>query len=82
MSTKPVDAEKVRVTFDDVAGIDEAKAEVLEIVDFLKNPEKASARAAGSPTSVTSPMPVIVTGWRTPGKLQAATGTPLRMASI
>jgi cell division protease FtsH len=30
----------VRVTFDDVAGIDEAKAELEEIVDFLKEPQK------------------------------------------
>jgi cell division protease FtsH len=29
-----------RVTFDDVAGIDEAKQELLEIVDFLRNPDK------------------------------------------
>ena len=29
-----------RVTFEDVAGIDEAKAELTQIVDFLKNPEK------------------------------------------
>ncbi|HWF49565.1 MAG TPA: ATP-dependent zinc metalloprotease FtsH [Solirubrobacteraceae bacterium] len=34
-----VDPEKIRVTFDDVAGIDEAKNELTEIVDFLKNPE-------------------------------------------
>jgi cell division protease FtsH len=35
-----VDPEKIRVTFDDVAGIDEAKAELSEIVDFLKNPDR------------------------------------------
>ena len=29
-----------KVTFDDVAGIDEAENELIEIVDFLKNPEK------------------------------------------
>ena len=29
-----------RVTFDDVAGIDEAKDELVEIVDFLKDPQK------------------------------------------
>lgn len=35
------DAEnKVKVTFEDVAGLDEAKEEVQEIVEFLKNPSK------------------------------------------
>ena len=37
---RQVDPEKIRVTFDDVAGIDEAKAELTEIVDFLRNPER------------------------------------------
>jgi cell division protease FtsH len=32
--------EKVNVTFEDVAGIDEAKEEVAEIIEFLKNPKK------------------------------------------
>jgi cell division protease FtsH len=31
---------KVSITFADVAGLDEAKVEVMEIVDFLKNPKK------------------------------------------
>jgi len=35
-----VDPEKIRVTFNDVAGIDEAKGELTEIVDFLKTPER------------------------------------------
>jgi cell division protease FtsH len=35
-----VDPTMIRVTFADVAGIDEAKAELSEIVDFLKNPDR------------------------------------------
>ncbi len=35
------DAEnKVKITFEDVAGLDEAKEEIQEIVEFLKNPSK------------------------------------------
>lgn len=34
---------RVNVTFNDVAGLDEAKVEVMEIVDFLKNPKKYTA---------------------------------------
>jgi cell division protease FtsH len=34
---------KVNITFNDVAGLDEAKGEVMEIVDFLKNPKKYTA---------------------------------------
>ena len=32
--------DKKKVTFDDVAGADEAKAEVVEIIEFLKDPQK------------------------------------------
>lgn len=34
---------KVTITFADVAGLEEAKQEVMEIVDFLKNPKKYTA---------------------------------------
>jgi cell division protease FtsH len=35
-----VESGQTQVTFRDVAGIDEAKAELTEVVDFLKNPQK------------------------------------------
>jgi cell division protease FtsH len=37
---KRYDASAQRVTFEDVAGIDEAEDELVEIVDFLKNPDR------------------------------------------
>ncbi len=46
------DPEKIRVTFDDVAGIDEAKAELTEIVDFLKNPERYQKLGGRTPHGV------------------------------
>jgi len=41
-----------RVTFNDVAGIDEAEQELVEIVDFLKNPERYSRLGARIPRGV------------------------------
>ena len=43
---------KVNVTFADVAGLDEAKEEVMEIVDFLKNPKKYTALGGKIPKGV------------------------------
>ncbi len=41
-----------KVTFADVAGVDEAKQELTEIVDFLKNPAKYKAVGARTPKGV------------------------------
>ena len=47
-----VDAEKVKITFDDVAGIEEVKEELSEVVDFLKNPRKFQKLGARIPRGV------------------------------
>jgi len=44
--------EKNRVTFDDVAGADEVKEELVEIVDFLKSPKKFNEIGAKIPKGV------------------------------
>lgn len=44
--------EKKKVTFDDVAGADEEKAELVEVVDFLKDPRKFSTVGARIPKGV------------------------------
>ena len=43
---------KTKVKFDDVAGLDEEKAELIEIVDFLKKPEKFARMGAKIPRGV------------------------------
>ncbi|WMT41076.1 ATP-dependent zinc metalloprotease FtsH [Paenibacillus sp. D2_2] len=44
--------EKKKVTFEDVAGADEEKQELVEVVDFLKDPRKFSAVGARIPKGV------------------------------
>ena len=46
------ESEQNKVTFDDVAGVDEAKAELVEVVDFLKNPKKYQALGGRIPKGV------------------------------
>ena len=43
---------KVSVTFADVAGLNEAKVEVMEVVDFLKNPKKYTSLGGKIPKGV------------------------------
>jgi cell division protease FtsH len=47
-----VDPEKIRVTFDDVAGIDEAKKELSEIVEFLRDPDRYARLGGRMPHGV------------------------------
>ncbi len=47
-----VEASEQRVTFEDVAGIDEAKEELTEIVDFLKTPDRYLKLGARIPRGV------------------------------
>ena len=43
---------RVNITFADVAGLDEAKEEVMEVVDFLKNPKKYTTLGGKIPKGV------------------------------
>ncbi|EFN70595.1 Protein YME1-like protein [Camponotus floridanus] len=47
-----IDPEDIHVTFSDVKGVDEAKQELLNIVEFLKNPDKFSALGGKLPKGV------------------------------
>lgn len=51
-SAKLFSKDKPRITFADVAGVDEAKQELTEVVDFLKNPGKYKAMGARTPKGV------------------------------
>lgn len=48
----PIQPEDVKIKFDDVAGLESAKQEVMEIVDFLKNPERFTKLGAKIPKGV------------------------------
>jgi cell division protease FtsH len=50
--TREADREAERITFADVAGVDEAKEEVKEIVDFLREPSRFSAIGGRIPKGV------------------------------
>jgi len=50
--TREADPREVAVTFADVAGVDEAKEEVKEIVDFLQSPERFAAIGGRIPKGV------------------------------
>ncbi|WP_290000607.1 ATP-dependent zinc metalloprotease FtsH [Faucicola atlantae] len=54
---KMLTEDQVKVTFDDVAGCDEAKQEVTEIVDFLRDPEKFTKLGATIPRGVLMVVP-------------------------
>ena len=43
---------KIKVKFEDVAGLNEEKAELIEIVDFLKNPKKYTQMGAKIPKGI------------------------------
>lgn len=49
---KMVEPEKIKITFDDVAGIEEVKEELREVVDFLRNPRRFQKIGARIPRGV------------------------------
>lgn len=51
-SAKKYNKEKTSVTFDDIAGVENAKIELNEVVDFLKNPAKYEKIGAKIPRGI------------------------------
>ncbi len=49
---KLFEGSKIKITFDHVAGLDEAKQEIVEIVDFLKTPDKYTKLGGKIPKGV------------------------------
>ncbi|MGL5060424.1 MAG: ATP-dependent zinc metalloprotease FtsH4 [Microcoleus sp.] len=47
-----VEGESAKITFTDVAGVEEAKTELVEVVDFLKSPDRFTAIGARIPKGV------------------------------
>ncbi len=47
-----VEEDAIKITFDDVAGVEEAKIELSEIVEFLKSPQRYTAIGARIPKGV------------------------------
>ncbi|MGC9335655.1 MAG: ATP-dependent metallopeptidase FtsH/Yme1/Tma family protein [Anaerolineae bacterium] len=61
---KIYDRSRERVTFEEVAGLDEAKQELMEIIDFLKNPAKYRKLGARIPKGVLLERPCWPRRWR------------------
>jgi len=51
-SAKKYEKKEISVTFADVAGVENAKKELYEVVDFLKNPEKYERIGAKIPRGI------------------------------